>query len=175
MLVVMLGLLVLTVVAATYVDQGSDVTVTSTAVSGQRFASARAEEGAQLAIARIKAGGFPTILSLPACTGPTTAIRTGTCAPGDMFTTFFEAPGPAATGGGWQFQYWIYRPNNVLADGGSLPQSVQLFHVYAEGYFGSGDAGVASFTVSAVEAEVVVPRPPGLLPCFDGDYGLIGC
>ena len=83
------------------------------------------------------------------------------------------APGSPATGGGWHYRYWIYKPAPVIVGGFALPLSNQVMNVYAEGYFGKADAGINGFTVSAIEAEVLVPLPPGNLPTFDGDFGII--
>lgn len=171
MVVVLLALLFLSVLAATYVEQGVQVESATTAITGQRFASARAEEATQLAIARIKAGQ-PGMAGLVPCSGPSTALRIGSCSPTDMITVAADAPGlPPA--GGWQFQYWIFRPAPVLVAGIPIPLSNQVVNVYAEGYFGAGDAGMSGFTVSAIEAEVLIPKPPGSPPVFDADFGII--
>ncbi|MER2566857.1 MAG: hypothetical protein ABTQ32_39395 [Myxococcaceae bacterium] len=172
LVVVLLSLLLMSVLAASYFEQGDDVVNTTLSINGQRFAATRAEEAMQLAIARVKAGQ-PGMSSLPPCSGPATGIRLGSCLPNEMISGAFEAPGSPASGGGWHFQYWIYKPAPVIVGGFALPLSNQVMNVYAEGYFGRADAGINGFTVSAIEAEVLVPLPPANLPTFDGDFGII--
>jgi hypothetical protein len=172
LVLVMGGLLLLTVSAAAFFEQGDDVRSTTVAMTSQRLASARSDEAAQYAIALVKAG-IPGLGNLPPCSGPSTSLRIGSCATTDMVTGTFELPGTPGNGGGWYYQYWVYRPAPVIVGGFPIPLSNQVVNVYAEGYFGRADAGVQGFTISAIEAEVLIPKPPSNVPVYDGDFGII--
>jgi hypothetical protein len=171
-LVVVLGvLLLLTVVAAALLDSSSDSRSVASVVVGQRIAASRAEYAVQQGIAMVK-NNTVAWNTLGACSGPPNGYLVDAgCIPGQFVTSNRVAnTGPElASGRGWNYQWWIYRPT---AEPGLPPPTQQLVMVYAEGYYGE-NANSPSFTAAAIQAEVIVPMPTSgtLTPEFD--YGTL--
>jgi hypothetical protein len=180
-LIMVLGvLLVLSIILTAVLVASGDQQVAGVTVMTQRLASNRADDIAQLAIARIKTGAINPLTMTP-CTFPAvTANRPYLAAPwtavGNICTSTTDvitdglvsvAGDDLSNGQGIIGQWWIFRRT---LPGGALGNA-RLLTVYAEGYYGV-DMNSRNLTASSVVAEVLVPEPPtsGLTP--DGDYGV---
>jgi len=169
----MLVLMVVGLAAIGTLNSAGDGEQAAQYVVAHRIAAARADLGVQAGIARVKTGGVPGIANMVHCRGPDGLIRgdlhdagvsAAACATGDIVTGGLEQVAVTTNdlvgGQGMRYQYWIFRG---LRPDGQPENSVEgeLVHVYAEGYYGVNANGT-NFTVSAVEAEVLVPRPTGV-------------
>jgi len=168
LLFVMVVLVVLTVAVASLYSSTTNTLYATQAMTRQKLASTRADLGAQVAISYLKRGRAengslidPIASFQNVCTGPTDAVlRAGNCAATDIITGSNEGGtgNNYGTGDGWQYRYWIYRRAPLLPNGAASTEIAprNLLTVYAEGYYGRGDAGTLSFGVSAVEADVMM-------------------
>ncbi len=175
LIMVLVVLLVLTLLVAGLYSATEDSRFTAQTMMAQRIAAARADQAAQIAIARIRSGAFTAnqLMALQYCTAPITQLRTGDCLSTDSLTDGLHN-GPVTddyeNGGGAQYQFWIYKEANP--DGSDPIRRWEVFNIYAEGYFGK-DPTVPSFTVAAIQAEITLPGANAGTPVFDGDYGVI--
>lgn len=170
LVMVLMVLLVLTVLAASLLDSSGDSGSVSATMMGQRVAASRSDFAAQQAIAAVKLNQVAWN-TLVACSGPADAyLRDGGCSAAQVVTSgrVVRTGADNMSGRGWNYQWWIYR---AVAPPG-LTYNAQLVNVYAEGYYGDDDVA-GNFTVSAVEAEVMVPMPVGGNLESEFDYGII--
>jgi hypothetical protein len=171
-LVLVLGvLLLLTVVAAALLDSSGDTRSVAAVVVGQRIAASRADFAVQQGIAMVK-NNTVAWSTLGACSGPPDGYLVDAgCLPGQFVTSNRVVnTGPElASGRGWNYQWWIYRPTSAA---GLPPASQRLVMVYAEGYFGD-NAASPSFTSAAIETEVIVPMPTAQTLTPEFDYGTL--
>ena len=168
LLFVLLVLTVLTIAVAALYSSTSNTLYATQAMTRQKLASTRADLGAQVAISYLKRGSTaagsvidPVANFQNVCTGPVDSVlRPGNCAATDILVGGAEGGvgNNYASGDGWQYRYWVYRRRPLLPDGGESSEvsARNLLTVYAEGYFGRGDAGTVSFGVAAVEADVMM-------------------
>ena len=168
LLFVMVVLVVLTVAVASLYSSTTNTLYATQAMTRQKLASTRADLGAQVAISYLKRGKTelgslidPVATFQNVCTGPADAVlRVGNCASTDIITGTNEGGtgNNYGSGDGWQYRFWIYRRAPLLPDGTPSTELAarNLLTVYAEGYYGRGDAGTLSFGVSAVEADVMM-------------------
>ncbi|MBL9039749.1 MAG: hypothetical protein JNG84_14625 [Archangium sp.] len=175
LVLILIMLTVLSILTAGVYTQASESLIASQGLVAQKVAASRADLAVQLAVERVKSGTVNTATFEGTCNGPNDSVlRANSGCIAGSFVSIPRVQG-AVTGNfaltdGWQYQYWMFRRPQVLPDGGALAISPQLINIYAEGYYGNGDGGT-SFTVAAVEAEVVVVQPPGGTQTPDGDYG----
>ncbi len=168
LLFVLLVLTVLTVAVAALYSSTRNTLDATQAMTRQKLASTRADLGAQVAISYLKRGSTaagsvidPVANFQNVCTGPVDSVlHPGNCAATDILVGSAEGGvgNNYAAGDGWRYRYWVYRRKPLLPDGGESSEVAarNLLTVYAEGYFGRGDAGSVSFGVAAVEADVMM-------------------
>ena len=173
LVMVLAVLLVLTLLVAGLYSTSEDSRFTAQTMMGQRVAAARADQGAQLAIAQVRSGAFTQtqLAALTPCTSPATQLRTtGNCATGNFFTSGLidNGAGDLDNRAGHQFQWWVYKQS--MPDGTN--PKFDIFHVYAEGYYGLASTST-NYSVAAVVAEITLPGVNSGPPNFDGDYGVI--
>jgi hypothetical protein len=170
LVMVLLVLLVLTLVGAALLDASGDSASVSTTMMGQRIAASRSDFAAQQAIAAVKLNQVAWNTLAP-CSGPANGyLRDGGCGGSQIISSGrISGTGADLAGGlGLRYQWWVYRPTPPAG----VAYNAQLVAVYAEGYYGQSEAA-GNFTVSAVEAEVMVPLPIGGNLESEFDYGIL--
>lgn len=186
LLFVLVVLVVLTVAVASLYSSTTNTLYATQAMTRQKMASTRADLGAQVAISYLKRGIDkdnnvidPVSNFVNVCTGPSDSVlHPGNCPPSpspDILSGTSEGGTGSdyAAGDGWQYRYWVYRRAPRLPDGSPSGEIAArtLLTVYAEGYFGRGDAGTVSFGVSAVEADVLMGKAgTGAMPGTKSEY-----
>jgi hypothetical protein len=133
MVMVMLILTALLVAAAAYYSESEDALFTGASLSAYQIAASRAEQGAQLALAQIRAGVLrPSTLTTP-CSD---TLPFTTCANFLGGTTTLIDKGSALSlkeGGGLQYMFIVYKPT-MAGDPTKTPSN--LYTIRAVGYYG---------------------------------------